>query len=771
MAESQEDTWPNSLMWYTNPADKWEDSLPIGNGKLAAMISGNVQKDRIALNHEWLWRGKHRDRTISSRHEHLQEVRDLFFKGDVLAAGNLANEKLGGSEYISDTLARIGSYQPAGDLHIELDHQEEDYRRQLDLDQALATVSYSSNNTCFTRKYFVHSQFPVIAIRLCSNRNNAFRARFSLNRAEDPECVTAHFFQDEVFGFRGRFEEGIQFAVAAKILSNGRISLRSDGCVTTEGSEILILLSITVHADDADPLPACLQHLSSAPTDWQTLLDSHVREHQKLYRRVKLEIGEDMPDLDTAMRLRYLWEGRTDEAMYALCANFGRYLLISSSRKCDLPANLRGKWNDNLQPPWFSDYHFDVNLEMNYWPTETSALKECAQPLFDYIHRMLPHAREMATAIYGCKGVLLPIASDAWDRATPESRGWDVWTGGAAWIAQHFWWQYEYSLSEEFLREQAYPFMKEVAAFYQDYLVPHPEKDWLVAVPSQSPENTFLGGTWPVSLCVSSTMDVELIHEVLTHAIEASEILDVDAEDREIWRNMLSKLPPFQIGRHGQLQEWLEDYEDEDPGHRHLSHLYAMYPGDQITVENEPELSQAVRKSIERRLIYGSGTSGFTLGWVACLYARLHDGDLARQHVRVLVGDYSSPNLFSLYLGRIFSIDANFAITACVFEMLLQSHRGIVRILPALPRKWSRGSVSGLKARSNFTVDIDWAENKPTRILVTSGSGRACRLKCQDVASAKLTCKDSPVTFTVINESLIEFKTAKNGRYELTFEP
>lgn len=452
----------------------------------------------------------------------------------------------------------------------------------------------------------------------------------------------------------------------------------------------------------------------------------------------------------------------------ALYANFGRYLLICSSHNCEVPANLQGKWNEDLHPPWECDLHHDINLQMNYWPAEPCDLAECLRPLFEHIERFVPHARKAARDLYNCRGVWFPIQTDPWGRSTPESRGWDVWIGAAAWLAQHMWWRYEYNLDRRFLRERAYPFFREVAAFYEDYLVPHPTKGYLVAVPSQSPENTFVGGTKPVSLCVMATMDLELIHDLLSHAISASEILGTDEPLRQKWQEILSRLPPLQVGRHGQLQEWLEDYEEAEPQHRHISHLFALFSGDQLTLENEPELTRAARASLERRLAYGGGHTGWSRAWVACCWARLRGGDLAREHLHALIADFATDTLLDFHPPRIFQIDGNFGGTACVCEMLLQSHRGCLRILPALPKAWAEGRVSGLRARGGFTVGITWSQGRATEVEIVASRAGLCRLRCAGAADGELRKGAAKVPFKLASGDCIEFDAARGGRYRLT---
>ena len=761
----------NSLVWYRLPTSQWQQGLPVGNGMLAAMVIDEEKRQRLALNHEWLWRAKGRDRTIEPRHERLSDIRELFFQGKLLQAGTLANEILGGPGGISRVPNRVDPYQPAGDLFLEFDHAEaSDFRRELDLDPALVSVSYQANGATVRREVIAHSARPVLAARVSTTHADGLKMTVSLSRTEDPECTLEPWSGDGALGFTGEFIEGVCFALEARIITTGGSTISDDPRVARlrieNCREVLMLLTIATNVEGGDPASLCRRQLQGMPNDWDELLKEHVAHHRKFYGRVSLELGEDRDDTPTDERLAALRAGGEDDGVLALYFNFGRYLLVSSSRPGGLPANLQGKWNEDLDPPWQSDLHHDVNLEMNYWAAEACNLAECIEPLFDHVERFLPHGREVARLLYDCDGVFLPIQTDPWGRATPESRGWDVWTGAAAWLAQHFWWRYEYGRDETFLRERAYPLFKEVAAFYESFLVRDPQGR-LVTAPSQSPENCFVGGTWPVSLCVAATMDLELIHDALSHAIQASEILGVDEDMRQMWRQILADIPPLQIGRHGQLQEWLEDYEECEPEHRHISHLLALYPGDQITLERTPELARAARVSLERRLAAGGGQTGWGRAWVACCCARLREGDNARQHLRNLVAASSAGSLLGWYPPGIFQIDANFGGTAGLVEMLLQSHHEVIRILPALPSAWPEGRVSGLRARAGFELDIAWAEGRAREVTLHSHLGGVCRIQLSEAASATVNHQGREVPVTRIEPDMIEFDTEAGAVYRI----
>ena len=757
-------------IWSRRPPVDWKDGYPVGNGELGAMALGDGKEVRLALNHEWLWRANHRHRDIPPLHDHLPKLRELLFAGKLVEAAELANRSFNWPPPEEREYARrVDPYQPAGDFRMAFEgFRTLNFRRELDLARAVATVEHEFQGAVFRRECFAHAARPVIVLRLSGSEPGRLTGAVSLTRCADAECRVDPWSEGDRFGFTGTFVEGSRFAVAA------RACIKAGECRATPGfalrrlkhaDEAFFLITMAVSHDGADPRAECLRRLDDVPADFDALLAEHVEAHGRMYNRVTLDLRAAPVDRPIDERLAALRAGGADDGLPELYFNFARYLLISSSRPGGLPANLQGIWNDAVRPPWDSDFHHDINLQMNYWPAEAGALPECIEPLFDHVERFLPHGREAARKLYDCRGVLLPLQTDPWGRCTCESMGWGVWIGAAAWLAQHFWWRWEYGRDERFLRERAYPLLREIAAFYEDYLVRDPQGR-LVPAPSQSPENAFVGGARPVSLCVGATMDLELIHEALTHAIAAAETLGLHPEDCARWRGILKDLSPLQVGRHGQLQEWLEDYEEVEPGHRHISHLYSLFPGDRITPEATPDLARAAQVSLERRLAAKGGHTGWSRAWIACCWARLRHGDAAREHLAALLREQTSDALLDLHPPGIFQIDGNFGGGAAVGEMLMQSHGGVIRLLPALPRAWPAGRVTGLRARGGFGVDIEWEAGRPLTAVLRAETDAPCRFTAPGCAP-EVACDGRPVALETLPDGIWGFAAERGRNYLL----
>lgn len=704
------------------------NGLPIGNGRLAAMVRADEAVDVLSLNHEWLWRSVNRWRDNQPSADKLEDVRNLLRQGDFFRATALANLWFGGLGGISKLPSRVDAYQPAGDLSFTLCDQMAFDRRELDLRHGVVHVKRrSADGSAIENRFLAHpEQNRIIGYWQGSG---TFSGILTFSRPADPDLQEALHLTNRGLRFIGRFTEGMAFAVTAELDTDGIIAIQDDQISITDATELMLTINLATSVRGIDAELAAWPAVVTRAA-WPGLLQSHREAFAAMMDRFAVTL--DLPDslLPTDERIAALRGGAADENLIMLMAAYGRYLLVSSSICAELPANLQGKWNDAINPPWDCDYHFDINLQMNYWAAEAGNLSGCTEALLQYVERMLPHGRKAARDLYGCRGVWLPLQTDAWGRATPESYGWGVWIGAAPWIAQHFWWHYSYTGDLDFLRQRAYPFFREIARFYEDYCVADDGGTWQI-MPSQSPENRFAGtGHWPVSIGISSAMDVQLAFDALGYAIDAAILLDVDLEESRRWQDLRDHLPPFAIGPDGRLLEWDQERPEVEPGHRHLSHLYGLFPSDLFQPETRQLEYDAAIRSLDYRLAQGGGHTGWSRAWVACLYARAGRAEEVRDHLRNLIVDFATGSLLDLHPPHIFQIDGNFGATAAVIESLAQFWNGKLHLLRALPAEWPDGQVRGLRLPGGHFVDFGWKSGRLDKLAVTLGYAGSLVVVC-----------------------------------------
>jgi len=787
------DNWANLKLWYKHPAAKWTEALPVGNGRLGAMIFGKTDEERIQFNEETYWSGGPYSQAVKGGYKALPEIQKLIFEGKYIKAHRLFGRHLMGYPVEQQ------KYQSLGNLILKsaAKGDVQDYRLELDLDTAVVTVSYIQDGVRYLREVFSSPVDQVIVVRLTADRPGriGFTAELRGCRNEAHSNYATDYFQMDGYGDDGLIVRGksadylgiegrIRYQARIKAVpTGGRMVVDEPYLRISDADAVTLYLAAAtnfvnyrdVSGDPQDRVDAVLDEASKKP--YEDIKAAHVREHRRLFRRASLKLGTGPTSrLPTDERLA-AFSGTDDPALAGLCFQFGRYLLISSSRLGTQPANLQGIWNESMNPSWDSKYTTNINTEMNYWPAEVGNLSECTEPLFRMIKELTDQGRDVAREHYGAGGWVFHQNTDLWRVGAPmDGPDWGAFSAGGAWLCTHLWEHYLFTGDVAFLRD-AYPVMKGCVEFFLDFLVEHPKYGWLVTNPSTSPENfpaspgndTFYDEVcaWMspgTTICSGSTIDMQILNDLFGYVAEAAEILGVDQEFAKSVLEKRARLAPMQIGKKGDLQEWLEDWEQKEISHRHISNLYGLFPGNQVSLRRTPKLADGCRVVLEQRGLEGNGWAS---AWKMACWARLAEPDKAMENFNFCLHNYTLPNLFSI-CQRALQVDGTFGLAAAVAEMLIQSHEDAIVFLPAVPGAWGEGEAEGFRARGGFEVSFSWSDGKLKQAIVKSVNGNRCRIRTDRILF--LSSRETEGRTLQPKNGLLEFETMPGQVYILSLK-
>ena len=779
---------PASLLWYTSPAKKWDEALPVGNGRLGAMVFGKHGEERIQLNEETYWSGGPYSTVVKGGFNVLPDIQKKVFEEKYLAAHNLFGRHLMG--YPVEQM----KYQCLANLHLFFMNQDSvtDYKRWLDLESGISGVSYTADGIRYRREVFASAPDQVIVVRMTADKPGriSFTANLRGERNDTHSNYATDYFRMDPYGSDGLILTGKSadyMGVEGKLKYEARIkAIPEGGSMKTDDVNLIIenANSVTIYfaaatnfvnykdvsADQHQRVNDYFKAIENKT--YNSMLTAAVVDYKKYFDRVSLQLPKSKNSfLPTPERIKKI-QTEPDPSMAALSYQFGRYLMIGSSRPGTEPANLQGIWNDNMNPAWDSKYTTNINTEMNYWPVESGNLSECAEPLFRMIKELTDQGAQVAREHYGAKGWVFHQNTDIWRVAAPmDGPTWGTFTVGGAWLCTHIWEHYQYTMDKDFL-QKTYPLMEGSVQFFMDFLVPHPNGKWLVTNPSTSPENfPDGGGNKPyfdevtagfregTTICAGSSIDMQILFDLFGYYIEAAKILGKEDAFVQQVKTAREKLVPPQIGKDGSLQEWADDWKSLEKNHRHFSHMYGLYPGKVLYEKRTPALIEAYKKVLEER---GDASTGFSRAWKMALWARLGDGNRSNKIYKGYLKEQSCTSLFAL-CGKSLQVDGSFGVTAAVTEMLMQSHDGFIKLLPALPDEWTDGEFKGLCARGGFELDFIWKNKTVTQFKVLSKAGEDCKIEFKP--DMKISSNGKNVIFKKRPGGIVEFKTEKGSVY------
>lgn len=781
--QSTTDSCETAELWYAQPAEVWMESLPIGNGRLGAMTYGGIEEEKLALNESTMWSGQYNENQDKPfGREKMNHLRKLFFEGKLSEGNRVAGDNLHGNQ------TSFGTHLPIGDLKMQFIYPKgkvTDYRRSLSLDEAVSSVSFKSGGVTYKREYFATNPDDVLVLRLTADKQKTITMNVELDLMRQADLSV----EDNQLVFTGKVDfplhgpGGVCFEGRIAVLAdNGEVRMEQSGVSIKEADAVTLIVDVRTDYKNPDYKALCADGVKKAAAkSYDELKQTHIKDYNTLYDRVSINFGQDINRaLPTDVRWKQVKEGKTDTGLDALFFQYGRYLTIASSREnSPLPIALQGFFNDNkaCNMGWTNDYHLDINTQQNYWAANVCNLAECNAPLFTYIQNLAHHGTKTAEVVYGCKGWTAHTTANVWGY-TPASGTiiWGLFPMAGSWIASHLWTQYEFTQDKQYLAETAYPLLKGNAQFILDFLAEDPKSGFLMTGPSISPENWFRTDSGEeVVASMMPTVDRELAYEILSYCIKASEILGTDFEFADSLQTALAKLPPIQLRANGAIREWFEDFEEVHPNHRHTSHLLALYPFSQITLEKTPELAEGARKTIENRL---SAENWEDTEWsranMICMYARLKDAQEAYKSIQLLQGKLSRENLMTVSPGGIagaegdiYSFDGNPAATAGIAEMLIQNHEGYVEFLPCLPNEWKEGSFKGLCIRGGAEVTADWKDAVINNASLKATANQTFKVKLPQGKNYKVLVNGKEAVANPDAKGLITVDMKKNDVLEI----